>query len=423
MDRPQIYLYDYIGAWDGPSAQTIVDQLDGYRQGDGVDVYINSVGGSVFEGLGIYSVLDRFPGEVIVHIDGLAASIASVIAQAGTERRISQAGMMMVHNPSWGTWGEADELRHYADVLDKMRDTIAGVYASRAGGSASDWAATMATEQWYTAAQALDAGLVDRVTESRQTLSVDSNGTLVENGLRSGTRTMVASIVKPKLSGLHPVNRSLKPTANGETLMIPGNVPGLREMLEDISRSTGKIEPFNQPNTPNAVADTNALTNRIKGFLGISNTADDLDTLDAARNIAKTAERVPELEATNATLLAERDKARADLAAASARIESMEQAEDARILDEAVNTFTIPAADRDQYATDLAENRAETRKLIDALPANAHKPGGGKGVEKPEGARNGDPVTLTRAEARIPKKYNEARAKARELKVPFEIVD
>jgi ATP-dependent protease ClpP protease subunit len=113
----------------------------------------------------VYSALRRRPGTVTVVVDGLAASIATVIAMAASPGQIiiSEGSLMMIHTAWADCAGDADELRAMADVLDKASDSIAGIYAARTGLPASAWRSAMASETWYSAREAVAAGLADRV--------------------------------------------------------------------------------------------------------------------------------------------------------------------------------------------------------------------------------------------------------------------
>lgn len=156
-----IYLYDTIGGWDGVTAKNVVDALAQVR-GD-VDLHISSGGGDIFEGVAIHNAFKNHSGNVTVYVDGVAASAASFIAMAGDRIVMESNSTMMIHD-GWGFCiGNASDMRASADLLDKLSDTIAQMYAKRAGGDASDWRTRMRNETWYTAQEAVDAGLADEV--------------------------------------------------------------------------------------------------------------------------------------------------------------------------------------------------------------------------------------------------------------------
>lgn len=161
-DAAHIYLYDAIDSWWGIGAQEFIDALNGITASS-ITVHINSPGGDVFDGLAIYQALLTHPADITVDIDGLAASAASFIAQAGAEVRIGTSAMVMIHDASGFCWGDATTMRDCAELLDKISDSIADLYATRAGGEATEWRDRMLAETWYTGAEAVDAGLADLV--------------------------------------------------------------------------------------------------------------------------------------------------------------------------------------------------------------------------------------------------------------------
>jgi ATP-dependent Clp endopeptidase proteolytic subunit ClpP len=161
----RVDIYDEIGgSWlfGGVSAVDFVAELAGIV-GD-LEVHINSPGGDVFDGLAIYNSLAQRPGNVTTVIDGLAASAASFIAQAGKTRVVAPGAMLMIHDAAGVCMGNANDMRELAGLLDKVSDNLASIYA-RHSGQADGWRDAMRTETWYTADEALAAGLVDRVAE------------------------------------------------------------------------------------------------------------------------------------------------------------------------------------------------------------------------------------------------------------------
>lgn len=158
----EILLYGIIGDADyGLDANTIAPMI---RAATGnLDVRINSAGGLVFDGLTIFEALSSYSGgRVTVFVDGLAASIASVIAMAGNPIIMAETAMMMIHDPETASGGNAGILRNDAAKLDKVAAQLAGIYSKRSGLHHSRIAAMMTSETWFTAEEAKAAGLVDR---------------------------------------------------------------------------------------------------------------------------------------------------------------------------------------------------------------------------------------------------------------------
>lgn len=170
-ESAKLYIYDEIGYW-GDTAKALVDDLKAVT-GDTLEVHLNSPGGDIFDGLAIYQALKDHPASVTMRIDGLAASIASVIAMAGDKVIMSPKASLMIHDGWTMSVGNADELRKTADLLDKQSGIIASVYADRSNGDANAWRNAMREETWYTAQEALDAGLVDEVEGLKKTEAED----------------------------------------------------------------------------------------------------------------------------------------------------------------------------------------------------------------------------------------------------------
>lgn len=156
----EVYLYDFIGGYDGITAKDVVSTLAGIRGDFGL--HINSGGGDIFEGVAIHNAVRNHNGRKTVYIDGIAASAASFVAMAGDEIVIEDNATMMIHD-GWGfTIGDEQDHLDAAGVLGKLSDTIAGMYAQKAGGAKDDWRNLMRQEVWYNADEAIAAKLADR---------------------------------------------------------------------------------------------------------------------------------------------------------------------------------------------------------------------------------------------------------------------
>lgn len=161
----EILIYGIVGdSWDGLDAATLAPAIAGC-DGD-LDIRINSPGGYVMEGLAIVNAIARLKQsgkKVTCHIDGLAASMASVIAVAGTEVVMADNALMMIHNPWTCACGDAGELRAEADKLDLLRDQIVKLYAARTGLTAETLLPMLDAETWLTSEQALEQKFVTTV--------------------------------------------------------------------------------------------------------------------------------------------------------------------------------------------------------------------------------------------------------------------
>ncbi|MFE2911253.1 head maturation protease, ClpP-related [Kitasatospora indigofera] len=167
----QIHVYDEIGYW-GITASDFVRELSSLNA-SAIDLHINSPGGEIFDGIAIMNALRSHPATVTTYVDGIAASIASVIAMAGDRIVMAPHSQLMIHDGSGLCIGNAADMRETADLLDRQSDNIAAVYAERAGGDVTEWRARMTAETWYTAAEAVAAGLADEIASSQS--SADDN--------------------------------------------------------------------------------------------------------------------------------------------------------------------------------------------------------------------------------------------------------
>jgi ATP-dependent Clp protease protease subunit len=160
----EIVIYDEIGAFGVP-AKAFLDELKALGPVADLTVRINSPGGSVFDGVAIYNALKRHNARVTVWIDGIAASIASVIAMAGDEVVMPENAMLMLHDPSALVLGTASDMRGMAEALDKMKAGMVAAYRDKSGRDDAGIEALMAAETWLSAGEAVDLGLADRVEQ------------------------------------------------------------------------------------------------------------------------------------------------------------------------------------------------------------------------------------------------------------------
>lgn len=158
-----IHLYDEVGAFGAGSKEFLAD-LDKLKD-QHIHLRINSPGGSVIEGTAIYNALRRHTGGLTVHIDALAASMASVIAMAGTPVYMADNALMMIHNPWTVSAGDSDQLRREADLLDKLKNTLVNAYTRKTGMQAEEVADMMNKETWLDAVEAVALGFADAIED------------------------------------------------------------------------------------------------------------------------------------------------------------------------------------------------------------------------------------------------------------------
>jgi ATP-dependent protease ClpP protease subunit len=162
-DQAEVSIYDEIGGW-GIGAKEFLGELSKLK-GKHIHLRINSPGGSVVEGTAIFNALRRHQGGVTVHIDALAASMASVIAMAGMPVYIADNALLMIHNPWTITAGDSDDLRKEADLLDKLKANIRNAYQRKTGMEPDQLQEMMDNETWLDSVDAVALGFADAIEE------------------------------------------------------------------------------------------------------------------------------------------------------------------------------------------------------------------------------------------------------------------
>ena len=175
-----------------------------------IDIYINSPGGSVSEGIAIYNILKRTRSYKRVFIDGFACSIASVIAMAGNSISMPKSSMQMIHNAWTLTAGNANELRKAADDLDKINEVVVNAYMSKFKGTEEELRELLDNESYLTAEECLEYGLCTKIVEDNGNTQEDVNSgieattNLFENKLnklvsiKNAIKELDAETVKPE---------------------------------------------------------------------------------------------------------------------------------------------------------------------------------------------------------------------------------
>jgi ATP-dependent protease ClpP protease subunit len=163
----EILIYGDIGEGfftEGVTAQSVKAQLDALGPISDIDVRINSGGGNFWDGLAIHSLLKSHRAQVHVHVDGLAASAASVIAMAGDLVSMAEGAFIMIHRAAMVAAGDGDNLRHAAGVLDQIDEQMAELYAKRTGINSDDLLSMMAAETWLNADRAVELHFADEIS-------------------------------------------------------------------------------------------------------------------------------------------------------------------------------------------------------------------------------------------------------------------
>ena len=174
-----MYIDDYIDSWFGIDASDVVKAIHGAK-GKPINMFVNSGGGSVFDGLSIYNAMQDH-GDVTVDVTGIAASISSIIALGGKDKpKMGTGSRFMIHNASVMTWGDHRSLRAEADLLESISDDLAGIYVNIAGMDKEEVKDFMNKETFFTAEEAITNGLAISKEEDK-------------NGPDSGARNELAT--------------------------------------------------------------------------------------------------------------------------------------------------------------------------------------------------------------------------------------
>lgn len=198
-----IYIYDEIGYW-GVTARQFASSMKALGDLDHINLHIHSPGGDVFDGIAIYNLLNSHTANKTVYIDGLAASMASVIAMVGNPIIMPENAMMMIHKP-WGvTGGDANDMRDYADLLDKVEAVLIPSYAKKTGKTPDELALMLGEETWMTAQECLEHGFADQISTAVQAMARINSKRIEEfDAMPNALKNM---ITKPKATAQAPVN-------------------------------------------------------------------------------------------------------------------------------------------------------------------------------------------------------------------------
>lgn len=171
------------------------------QDGEGdITVWINSPGGDVFAAAQIYNMLMDYKGNVIVKIDGLAASAASVIAMAGTEVQMSPVAMMMIHNPATIAIGDSSEMKKAIDMLDEVKESIMNAYEIKTGLSRSRISHLMDAESWFNAKKAVELGFADKLLFSKEETEAEEEKELEMEAVMFSRKAVTNSLMSKLIS-------------------------------------------------------------------------------------------------------------------------------------------------------------------------------------------------------------------------------
>ncbi|UTN92923.1 capsid maturation protease [Gordonia phage Finkle] len=342
----EVFIYGAIHPWPWEElgevgANGFVSQLAALDV-DEITLRIHSPGGDVYDALAITNALKGHRANVTAVIDGLAASAASFIAQAADTIVIRPNAEMMIHDPSGGVRGNPEQVAEYAKWLDRAGDNIAAIYADRAGGDVADWRAAMKAETWYSADEAVSAGLADET-------HADAIGTAAEDNRADESEAAAAAFRDARRAYAHSCRAEAPaPTMPAAAGRQEGSDVELRQM--------------------------------IAARLGIAENADDktiADKLDELTDLATKPDKAS--EAAAATAYAEKNGLRlvdatkfgemeTELAAARKAEQEATTRLQVAAVDKAVSKGRIAPARRDHFVALMAADPEGTAALLDSLP-------------------------------------------------------
>lgn len=299
-----IYGPIYFQSWfdDDVSPKAIKDEIDALGDIDTLYVRLNSPGGNVYAGNAIYNILRRVDAEVIVTIDGLAASAASVIAMAGDKVVAAKNSMFMIHDAWTVAVGNAKKLRKTAGLLDQLQKTYVAVYQEKTGLPKDEIIEMLDEETWLTAEEALEKGFVDEIDEAKEVAASLRDGKLIVNGQEFDASLFA---VLPPFEGV--ANNEGNQTHRATNRRHPEESPGaLRKAFGVVAKALG----FDGI-APNTVINENlsselSLTTSTSGTDDASNQNQEPNTKgsDDSMSDAKTTDQVTKtVEATEASSL------------------------------------------------------------------------------------------------------------------------
>lgn len=159
-----VYIFDEIGTY-GVTAQEFITDIKDLKDTP-INLRINSLGGDVFDGMAMYNVIKRREAKTTVYIEGIAASIATIIALGADEVVMAENSLFMIHNAWGGSMGEAKDMRKTADTLDKITSELTDIYRKKTGLSYDSLVDMMDEETWLNAEEAFNYGFIDTISDS-----------------------------------------------------------------------------------------------------------------------------------------------------------------------------------------------------------------------------------------------------------------
>lgn len=351
----EVFFYGVIGDWDN-SAEQLVNDLKAFEHGD-ITVRIHSWGGDAFDGLAIMNALRSHEGHVTCVVEGICASAASVIAVGGADTLVMRPNSELMIHDAWALVdGNADELTRLAGQLSKLSDEYAAVYARKAGGDPAVWREAMRLESWFTAEEAVMAGLADRVEDGREMEDVQELvGAMAKaRHYRSRAEAGRPAILDQLKEGAHVSSLEIiarmlgVDVASDEAVVLEA----LAEALEERAEADTDVEAVE---TVEAVEDVEDTGVEVEDTEPESESEGDEVATDEALTVTVDAALYEELK--KAAAFGREAQARAEIAEREA------------LVDEAVKDGRISAAARGRWCKALEADPVDAKQRLAAMPS------------------------------------------------------
>lgn len=351
----QVEIYDDIIPFFGVNAADFRNELKALGDDiETIDLHVHSRGGNVYEAVAIMNTLRQHAAKVVTTVDSIAASAAGFIAVgASDELVVAENAEIMAHLPWVLSIGDANDMRKTAERLDQIGNNIASIFAEKAGGTVEEWMQVLTDETWWSAQEAVDAGIADRVLKAPKRKAVAKSG---------AKNSFDLSVFNHAGRDHAPAPR--KPQAHNQT--PPGDESEVEKGKEPtVALSESALQKLGL----NADADDSAIEAAINGLPdpGAGNAAPSEPTAEQAAEVLAKLGMV-------AVNKASYDQTVAAVATLSAEREAAIEAENEAAITNALNTGRIDAASANTWRAEIKNNREGTLALLATLPANKAVP-------------------------------------------------
>ena len=307
-ETADIYIFDEIGTY-GVTAQDFISEIKGLKDMP-INLRINSLGGDVFDGMAMYNVIKRRESKTTVYIEGIAASIATIIALGADEVIMAENSLFMIHNAWGGTSGEAKDMRKTAETLDKITSELTDIYVKKTGLSYDTLAQMMDEESWLNAEEAFRLGFIDTISDS---IKVAAKYDV------SKFKNITQEEIKNKLSiniNNKKMTNELKDWFNSKVEEIVASVKGEVKVSADVAEQTAI--------TVN-LGDNEEITNKISEF--------EAKNIELSNKISLLEEDLVSAKGNNETLTVEVEGLNAKINKADAKGTELETSSDPAIVE------------------------------------------------------------------------------------------